>query len=116
LIARDLKVAENVFFVTEKEYDEDVLIISIYPTLDKLIVVTSDSVTYNYKAIPTSYIEKDDKLFYWYGEETPNSYPNDIINLLGKYSVLDTMIVNVYIPGRVTEGNQEVFYYFFLQK
>ncbi|WP_040481495.1 hypothetical protein [Mariniradius saccharolyticus] len=113
LIARDLKLAENVFFVTEKEYDEEVLIISIYPTLDKLVVITADSVTYSYKAIPTSYIEKDHRLFYWYGDEPSDSYPNEIIKLLEKYSVLDTMIVNVYIPGRVTTGYQDVFYYFF---
>jgi hypothetical protein len=106
-----LSKEDSVFNISTQDYNEQLLAISIYGSTNKLLISTEDSVKYDYSGLAIDYKEMDGKLFYWY--DSTKEVTTEIINTLTKYNMIDTTILNVYIPPRHIEHSKKgVDYYF----
>jgi len=102
-----------VFYVSAKSINQDLYEISIDGTNDKVVVITEDSVNFKYDALPTGYVERDEKLFYWHDSTQRVTVSEEMILTLKKHNILDTLVVGVYIPeSTITHGKKGSNYYF----
>jgi hypothetical protein len=103
----------NVFHVLTNDINQDVLGIAIWGTHDRIAVVAEESASYSYRGLPTGYIETKGKLFYW-SDPTKHPTPSDsLISVLRRINLLDTAILNVYIPESIIDDSQHAFHYYF---
>ena len=102
---------DSVFYLYTKTINDEILGISIRSTYDKVLISTEDKIIYSSKGLPTGYIERSNMLFYWHDSE--KDVTDDLIYTYKKYNLLDTMIVNVYMPVMtVSDDKRGVDYYF----
>lgn len=102
---------DSVFYVYTENISQEILGVNILGTYDKVLISTEDSITFSYSGLPTEYFEKEDKLFYWH--DSTKAVTDDLISTFMKYDLIDTMIVNVYIPPRhIDHSKKGVDYYF----
>jgi hypothetical protein len=107
-----LSKKDNVFSVGVIDTLSDtVLGIYVIGNENTQLVITKDGTEFSYRAFPTRYLELDGKLFYWY--DAAETVSDDLIDTFTRYSLIDTMIVNVYIPERIIDDSKKgVDYYF----
>src|SRR5258706_9418667 len=104
---------DSVFYAYAKNINNDILGVNIYGTKDKVLISTEDSVTFSYRGLPTGYLEKNGKLFYWHETGKIATVTEELIVTLKRYNLLDTAVINVYIPARtISHGKKGVDYYF----
>jgi hypothetical protein len=108
------KKTDSVFYVYTKDIDPGVLGINIFGTYDKVLVSTEDSITFSYQGFPTGYFENKGMLFYWH--DSTRTLTNDLISVFEKYNLIDTMIVNVYIPESTIDHSKKGIDYYFCKK
>jgi hypothetical protein len=107
----NLSKEDSVFNISIKDYNEQVLAISIYGSTNKLLISTENSINYDYSGLAVDYRKMEGKLFYWY-DSTKEVTP-EIINTLTEYNMIDTTILNVYIPPRhIDHSKKGIDYYF----
>ncbi|WKN43948.1 hypothetical protein [Tunicatimonas pelagia] len=106
-----LSKKDSVFYIYTKDINPEVLGVNIFGTYDKVLVSTEDSVTFSYSGFPTGHFESKEKLFYWH--DSTKTVSNDLISTLTKYNLIDTMVVNAYIPeSTIDHSRKGVDYYF----
>jgi len=104
-----LRKNDTIFHIMMKEINNGILGISISGSTQKpYIVKDGNSITYKY--LPTGYLEKQGKLFFWY-DSTKVVTPN-IIKVFEKYQHIDTAILNVYYPTHFNHSKKSEDYYF----
>jgi hypothetical protein len=101
---------DTTFSISLKEINKEVLGISIYGSTYLKRLVVKDGNTINYSSLPTRYIEKQGKLFYWY--DSTRTVTPEVINIFKKYNHIDTAILNVYIPTHINHSKKAEHYYF----
>lgn len=102
---------DSIFYVYTEKISQEILGVNIMSTYDKVLISTEDSVTFSYKGLPTGFLEKGNKLFYWH--DADKDVTDDLISTYMKYNLLDTMIVNVYMPAStISHDKKGVDYYF----
>jgi hypothetical protein len=102
---------DRVFAVSIKDINDEILGVSISRDVNTLLVITEDSVEFSYHGFPTRYFEQGGKLFYW--DDSTKNVTDDLIATFTRYDLVDTMIVNIYIPERIIEHSiKGVDYYF----
>lgn len=107
----NLSRKDSVFAVYIKNINDKILGIGISRDVNTLLVITEDSVEFSYHGFPTRYFEQDGKLFYW--DDPTVSVTDDLIATFTRYNLVDTMIVNVYIPERIIEHSIKGADYYF---
>jgi hypothetical protein len=100
---------DSAFSISLKEYKEGILGISIYGATQKPLIVKNNN-TFSYSGLPTMYIEKERKLFYWY--DSTRTVTSEVISILKEYNHIDTAILNVYIPTHINHSKKAEHYYF----
>ncbi len=103
--------ADSVFYIYTKNINQEVLGVNIFATYDKVLVSTEDSIKFSYRGFPTGYFENEGKLFYWH--DSTRTVTNDLISALEKYNLIDTMIVNVYMPESTIDHSKKGMDYYF---
>ena len=102
---------DSIFGIYVKTISDEILGITIRADANPLLVVTEDNINYNYRGFPTMYFENRGKLFYW--DDPTKSVNTDIISIFTKYNLIDTMILNVYIPEiMIDHSKKSVDYYY----
>jgi len=105
---------DSTFSVYLYDVNEDIIGVSIYGTSNKLLISTEDHINYDYKGLPNQYLELDGSLFYW---DDPNHQLNEeAINIYMKYGLLDTTVMNVYIPSMGVDHSKKSHDYYFCKK
>ncbi len=102
---------DSVFYVYAKNINPEVLGINIIGTYDKVLVSTEDGITFSYDGFPTGYFEYESKLFYWH--DSTRTITKDLISVFTKYNLIDTMIVNAYIPESTIDHSKKGIDYYF---
>ena len=101
---------DSVYNISIKDYNKQAWIISVYGSTNKLLISTVDSVNYNYSALAVDYRKIEGKLFYWY-DSTKEVTP-ELLNTLIDYNMIDTTILNVYMPSRhIDHSKKGIDYY-----
>ncbi len=101
---------DSTFAVDFKEFDSEIIGVSLLGTVGKFIVVADGKTS----RLPTRYLEYNGKLFYWYDEKY--SLKEDVINKLDEYSLIDsvkTIAQAVFVHDDAKKG---VNYYFCKKK
>ena len=101
---------DTVYYVFAEDVTNDVIGVNIYGTNNKICVVTEDSINYSYHAFPSDFTEVDKNLYYWH--DSTKTVTNEIISILNDYNLIDTTILNVYIPAMEISHNKGMDYYF----
>lgn len=125
-ISSYLKIAINDFVETEKiskidsvfhvdftTIDENVIGVSIFGTLNKLVPTPENSIGSSNPGFPTKYCIINSKLFYWY--DSTSIVNLDLVNVLSEYHQIDSVNVNgiIEIPEqRIDDSKKGVDYYF----
>lgn len=105
---------DSTYLVSIRNIDDMVFRVDIAKGLEKLLVATEDGVNFSHRALPTSYIELDNKLFYWV--DSTQKVTDDLIKMLVKYNRLDTMVINSYIPARLIDDSRDAVLYYFCKE
>ena len=101
---------DRVFSVSIKSLPDGLLGVSIYPDSNKVLVSTEDRISFSYRGFPTRYMEQDGKLFYW--DDSTSQVSPDLVAALMRHRLVDTMVLNVYIPERyIDHAKKSVDYY-----
>ena len=104
---------DTVFYVYTKLLPNEILGVNISSTYDNVLVSTEDREKYTYQGLPTGYIEKEGNLFYWHDSLEEHQPDMSSIPTLKKYNLLDTMVVNEYMPPSTLSDDQKVTDYYF---
>lgn len=104
---------DTVFFIYTKEISEDILGVNVSATYDKVLISTEDNISYTYEGLPSGFIEKGNNFFYWHDEVGTNPERSISISVLQKFNLLDTMIVNAYMPPSTVSHDTKVTDYYF---
>lgn len=111
LYSGKLSKRDSVFYVYTKNISQEVIGVNILGTYDKVLVSTEDSISFSYSGFPTGYFENKGKLFYWH--DSTKTVTDDLISTFTKYNLVDTMVINVYIPeSTIDHSKKGVDYYF----
>jgi hypothetical protein len=105
--------ADRIYYVSPKSVNQDLFGVSLEATNDKVVVITEDRVNFDYRALPTGYVDRDGKLFYWRDSTKRTTVSDEMILTLRKYNILDTVVVGAIIPeSTITHGKKQTHYYF----
>lgn len=110
LNSSSLRKHNSVFSVRLLNFKEEILGISIYGASEKLHVV-KDGDTFKYSGLPSNFIERGGKLFYWY--DSTKTISPELINVLKKFNHIDTIILNETMPGTFIDEYKKAQDYFF---
>ncbi|HLY70085.1 MAG TPA: hypothetical protein VKR53_10190 [Puia sp.] len=102
---------DSVFSIHVQDINEEILGVSILADRNKIAVVTENESTYSYKGFPSSYFEKNGKLFYW-NDSAKNVSP-DVIKKFSEIMRIDTIIVGKYMPPRILDDAERSTDYYF---
>ena len=106
--------SDSVFYVYTKDLTSEVLGVNIFGTYDKVLVSTEDTITFSYQGFPTAYLENQGRLFYWH--DSTQTVSSEVLSVFNKYNLIDTMIVNAYIPERTIDHSKKGVDYFFCKR
>ncbi len=101
---------DSVYFVYTEDVTADILGVNIYGTYNKVLLITEDSISYSYRAFPTDYLIIEKDLYFWY--DSTQAVTIETISVLYEYDLIDTMIINVYIPEMTISHKKGMDYYF----
>lgn len=104
---------DTVYSIGIENINNDIIAITISGTDFKITPTPETIIGSTTKTIPTQYLEKNGKLFYWHDNKT--ILTKDIIDVMSKYKIIDSMNVNgiVGIPEyTIDESKKGVHYYF----
>ncbi len=105
-----LSKRDSVFSVGVKEFDDEIVGVSIYGSTIKPNIMRNGN-EIDVSRLPTKYVEMNGKLFYWDDKET--HVTPEMISVLKKYNFIDTSILNVYIPPyHIDDAKKAEDYYF----
>jgi hypothetical protein len=87
--------------------------VNITGALNKISLITEDSIFYSYRAFPTAFIIEKNKLFFW--DNDSKAVSNSIVRTLYQYNFVDTAIIGkyFYIPEHINDDAQKSMNYYF---
>ncbi|MFC4818031.1 hypothetical protein [Flavobacterium sp. GCM10023249] len=106
----------NVFSIsiTELENNKDFLIVRIGRN-NKRILVTSETIVGSKGKMPSRYVEKNNKLFYWWDDDYPLT--KDVIETYRKYNLLQSDEGGwIKMPDYKIDDSQKAVHYYFCKK
>lgn len=107
-----LSKQDSVFSVSIDTVNSEILGIGILGYEDKLILHPDNKIGASDPSFPTKYIEKENRLFYWY--DPTSSITNDLMSVLLRYNKIDSSYVkgNYELSVRFDDSKRGVDYYF----
>ena len=107
-----LSKQNSVFSVSIDTVNNEMLGISILGYEEKLILHPDYKIGARDPSFPTKYVEKENKLFYWY--DPASSITNDLMSVLLKYNKIDSSYVegNYELSLSFDDSKRGVDYYF----
>lgn len=106
---------DSVYHILIKDFNKDVLGISIVADMNKLLPNPENKIGSNHIGFPTMFIERENKLFYWY--DSTHFVTQELISTLSNYHRIDSININgfVGIPENsytINESKKGMDYYF----
>jgi len=92
---------------------QGMIAVSVGANYNKILLTDSTKVGYKGVKIPTRYVEKDNKLFYWWDEDYPLT--QETLTVFKKYNLLvenDLDGVIEYYDFKIDDAQKGVHYYF----
>jgi hypothetical protein len=102
-----------IFYVTEREAvnNKNIVIISITKNFTKLLL-TSQSTVGSKGKMPSRYVEKEGKLFYWWDDNY--ALTKEALAVFRKYNLLqDDMGGTIQLPDNILDEKQQSAIYYF---
>ena len=102
---------DNVFEVKVDSINEELLGVRIGAEINPLLVSVDTNKVINESGLPTRYIEQEGKIFYWI--DSNQELTKETIEVLLKYTEVDTAIANVYFPEFIIDDSKKATHYYF---
>ncbi len=107
---------DSIYAVGVENVSDDIIAITIFGTNNKITPLPETKIGNTTNTVPTQFLEKNGKLFYWYDDK--KILKKDIIDIFSKYKIIDSMNVIgiVGIPEYTRDELKKGVDYYFCKK
>ena len=86
-----LSKKDSVFFIKVNDIPSGIMVVNVIANYNKVLPLSDTKIGYQTNTIPTRYIERNGKLFYWY--DSKEILTTDMVGMLSNYKIIDSMNV-----------------------
>ncbi|MDO7886563.1 hypothetical protein [Hymenobacter cheonanensis] len=101
---------DNLFWVHTVSINDSILAVGIFGTSHKFQIY-KDKSKYDYKAIPTGYLQQKDKIFYW--DDSTKQVDEKLVRLLASKNLTDTIPAGQFYHVPIGDESKKAANYFF---